>query len=166
MFFWFLGVAFVAVVLVFNSPALDYRMVMLGSVLPLTDYLWPRIWPMHTLLWPVGVMGVVMLVTQNRRLVRRRWLGLPIGMFMYLVLSGAWQLTEIFWWPGFGQHIDAESVPSLPSSSLALLMEAVGLGALAWGVVRFQLHEADDKARFLRTGQLRRDLIDGPENSC
>lgn len=166
MFFWFLGITFVAVVLVFNSPALDYRMVMLGSVLPLTDYLWPQIWPMHTLLWPVVVMGLVMVLTQNRRLVRRRWLGLPIGMFMYLVLSGAWQLTELFWWPGFGQGIDPDSVPSLPSAGLVLLMEAVGVGALVWAIVRFQLLVPEDKKRFLSSGQLRRDLIEGPEKSC
>ena len=42
MFFWFLGLSFVLVLVVFDSPLLDYRLVMVGSVLPWLDRLWAR----------------------------------------------------------------------------------------------------------------------------
>ena len=86
MFFWFIGLSFAAVLIVFSSPALDYRLVMLGAVLPVAEGFVGGPWILHTLLAPVVVMAVVMLLTQNRRLVRRQWLGLPIGLFMYCLL--------------------------------------------------------------------------------
>ena len=72
MFFWFAGVSIVFVWFVFRSPALDYRLVIAGSLLPVGEILLggPRI--LHTLIACVVVLGVVMLATQKRRLVRRR----------------------------------------------------------------------------------------------
>ena len=37
MFVWFAAASFLLVVLVFSSPALDYRLVMLGAVAPVGD---------------------------------------------------------------------------------------------------------------------------------
>ena len=46
----------------------------------------------------VALLAVVMVGTIGRpRLVRRRLLCLPIGMFCGLVLSGAWMETDLFW---------------------------------------------------------------------
>lgn len=98
MFFWYLGLSWVAVWSVFRSPALDYRLVMAGAVLPVGE-LPVGTGPLHTLLAPVVALLVVMLATQGKRLVRRRWLGLPIGMFVHLVLDGAVARPELFWWP-------------------------------------------------------------------
>ena len=80
MILWFAGVSFVFVWWVFRSPALDYRLVMLGSILPVGEVVLggPRL--MHTLLGPVALLLLIMLATQKRRLVRRRWIGIPIGM--------------------------------------------------------------------------------------
>src|ERR1041384_5697602 len=99
MVLWFLGVSVAFVFFVFRSPALDYRLVMLGSVLPVGEVVLggPRV--LHTLVAAVAALGVVMLATQKRRLVRRRWICLPIGMMMHLALDGIWARTEVFWWP-------------------------------------------------------------------
>ena len=44
---------------------------------------------------------------------RRRALGLSIGWFTGLVLSGAWAHKEVFWWPAFGA--DFGNVALLPA---------------------------------------------------
>ena len=72
MLLWYLGVSTAFVWNVFRSPALDYRLVMLGSVLPLLDVLLGGPAVLHTLLFTVVLMGVIMLATRERRLLRRR----------------------------------------------------------------------------------------------
>ena len=65
MFLWFIGVSFVFVWMVFRSPALDYRLVMLGSVLPLGEVVLggPRV--LHTLLAAVALLVLVVLATRG-----------------------------------------------------------------------------------------------------
>jgi hypothetical protein len=156
MFFWFIGVGVLLVVAVFQSPALDYRLVMVGSVVPLLDAVTGGPWLLHTLLASVAALVVVMLTTQRRRLVRRRWLAIPIGMFVHLVLDGAWANTDVFWWPVFGGSFGNESLPEVSRGALSLVMEVVGLVALAYAYKRYGLRDAHARDRFLRTGQLPR----------
>jgi hypothetical protein len=156
LFFWFVGVGWLLVVAVFQSPALDYRMVMVGTVVPLADAATGGPWVLHTLLGSVVVLAAVMLATQRRRLVRRRWLGLPIGMFMHLVLDGAWTNTDVFWWPAFGTSFGDARLPELDRGGLSLVMELVGLVALLYAWNRFDLRDPSARDRFLRTGQLPR----------
>lgn len=159
MFFWFIALSFVSVVLVFQSPALDYRMVMLGSVLPLLGVI-PGVPPvLHPLLAPVVVMTAVMLATRNRRLVRRRWLGIPIGMFMHLVLDGTWSVTELFWWPIFGTDLPDVALPTLGRGAVGVVMEVIGLGVLGWAWKRFGLDAPARRAVFLADGRLDRSLV-------
>src|SRR4029453_880210 len=87
---------------VFQSPGLDFRIVALGAVLPLLlDAPFGEQAYAHTLLSAVVALVLTMLCTAGRgnRLRRRRALGLPIGWFAGLVLSGAWAHKEVFWWP-------------------------------------------------------------------
>jgi len=156
MFFWFIGVGALLVVAVFQSPALDYRMVMLGSVVPLLDAVTGGPWVLHTLLAPVVVLVIVMVGTRHRRLVRRRWLGLPIGMFIHLVLDGAWTNTDVFWWPFFGASFPDDQLPEVARGAVSVLMELAGLGALVYGWRRYGLEDRAARNRFLRTGQLPR----------
>ncbi len=159
MLLWFAALGFVAVVLVFQSPALDYRMVILGSLLPLVDLV-PGIPPLlHTLLAPVVVMTVVMLATRQRRLVRRRWLGIPIGMFLHLVLDGTWSTTELFWWPVFGTELPDVALPTLGRGAVGIAMEVVGLVVGVWAWKRFGLDDPVRRGAFLREGRLDRDLV-------
>ena len=156
MFFWFVGVGWLLVVSVFQSPALDYRMVMLGSVVPLLDGITGGPWLLHTLLAAVAALAVVMVLTQRRRLVRRRWLGFPIGLFVHLVLDGAWANTDVFWWPAFGTSFGHDRLPEVDRGVLTLLMEVVGIAALVYGWRRYGLDDRGARDRFLRTGQLPR----------
>jgi hypothetical protein len=159
MFLWFAALGFVAVVIVFQSPALDYRMVILGSLLPLADLV-PGVPPLlHTLLAPVAVMTAVMLATRNRRLLRRRWLGIPIGMFVHLVLDGTWSTTELFWWPVFGADLPDVALPTLGRGGVGVVMELVGLAVAVWAYRRFGLDDPRRRQAFLRHGRLDRDLV-------
>jgi hypothetical protein len=97
-----------------------------------------------------------MLLTQRRRLARRRWLGIPIGMFVHLVLDGAWTNTDVFWWPFFGTSFGNVRMPELDRGALSVLMEIAGAGAIAYAVNRYGLRDAHARDRFLRTGQLPR----------
>ena len=166
MFFWYLGLSWVAVWSVFRSPALDYRLVMAGAVLPVGE-LPVGTGPLHTLLAPVVALLVVMLATQGKRLVRRRWLGLPIGMFVHLVLDGAVARPELFWWPLGGGGAFGKPLPELGAGIWLLVGELIGLGALLWAVGRFGLDDAQRRRVFLRTGQLDRKLTGAePESGC
>ena len=105
MFFWFAGLSFLIVAKVFVSPMIDYRLVVLGAVLPTVEMYIGGPWVLHSLASPVAVMSIVMIVFTGRRLRQRKWLGLPIGMFLYLVLDRAWTRTTMFWWPFSGINI-------------------------------------------------------------
>ncbi|HSL57402.1 MAG TPA: hypothetical protein VK866_06135 [Acidimicrobiales bacterium] len=160
MLLWFAGLGFVSVVLVFRSPALDYRMVVLGSVLPLVEALTGGPKVLHTLLGPVVVLTVVMLATRNRRLVRRRWLGLPIGLFVHLVLDASWADRDLFWWPAFGWSFPTTQLPELERGLGAIVvMELIGAAAIVWSWRRFGLDDPARRELFVRHGRLDRALV-------
>jgi len=164
MFFWFLGLSLAIVLVVFSSPGLDYRLVMVGAVLPVVEGFVGGPWVLHTLLAPVGVMTVVMLATQGRRLVRRQWLGLPIGLFMHLVLDGSWANAAVFWWPFLGIDALGGSVVNEFQRSLGViaLMELIGLGVLVSFGRRLDLL-GEGKELFMSKGQLLRSRLDQGE---
>ena len=159
MFFWFLALSFVLVALVFDSPALDYRMVMLGSILPMAELLAGGPWALHTLLAPLVVLVVVMAATRGRRLVRRRWLGLPIGLFLYLVLDGAWLRTELFWWPVLGARVNSGDLPDFKPLAALIALELIGLAVGAWAVHRYGLADRERLRLFCTQGRLDRSQM-------
>ena len=159
MFFWFLALSFVLVALVFDSPALDYRMVMLGSVLPMAELLAGGPWALHTLLAPLVALVVVMMATRGRRLARRRWLGLPIGLFLYLVLDGAWLRSELFWWPVLGARIDRGDLPEFKPLAVLIGLELIGLAVGAWAVYRYGLADRERLRLFCTQGRLDRSQM-------
>lgn len=161
MFFWFAGLAFAIVLVVFSSPALDFRLVMVGAVLPVVEVVIGEAWILHTLLGSVLALSIVMLATMGRRLARRRWLSLPIGLFMHLVLDGSWMTTALFWWPflGAGDVLGVEAVPEVDRSvGIIVVMELVGLAVLWWLVRRLELLGAG-RQKFMSSGQLQRDKL-------
>jgi hypothetical protein len=159
MFLWFAGLSIVAVWVVFRSPGVDYRYVVAGALLPLVELPFgePRL--LHSLTGAVAVLVLAMLVRPRQRLVQRRLVGVPIGMFMHLVLDGIWADTTAFWWPFAGRHWSDEPLPELSRGAWNILLELAGLVALAWCWRRFDLSDADRRRRFLRTGQVDRDLM-------
>ena len=160
MLIWFAVLSVVLTWAVFQSPAIDYRLVALGSVLPLVEVPFGA-GPLHSLLAPTLVLAVVMLATTNRRLVRRRWLGLPIGMYFHLVLDLAWTRTDTFWWPFLSRTFSPGSAPEVDRGPWSLVMEAVGIAVGVWAYRRFGLDDRRRRDLFVRTGQLDRVQMGG-----
>ncbi len=161
MLFWFAGSSFLAVWLVFRDPSFDHRLVMLGALAPdVVDAPWgaPRV--AHTFLAGVAVLTIVMLATRGRRLLRRRLLVVPIGMFLHLVFDGMWADTTTFWWPLGGLSFAGDRLPSLERGLLNVPLELAGLAVLIWAWRRFGLGDAARRSLFLRTGRLDRGLVD------
>lgn len=158
MFFWFLGPAFAGVAAVFNSPAIDYRLVMAGALLPLVEIGWGP-FVLHTLVFGVALMTAVMVVWRGRRLAQRRWLALPIGLFAHLVLDGTWADRDLFWWPLFGAAFGGDVPEAGRPLGLVVGLEVAGVAALAWAVHRYGLVDPARRSRFLRTGHLDRSLV-------
>ncbi len=159
MFLWFAGGAFVLVWVVFRSPAVDYRLVVLGALLPLVELPFgsPRV--LHSLTGAVALLGLAMLATPRRRLVQRRLVAIPIGVFLHLLLDGIWTDTRAFWWPFTGLEWSDARLPELSRGGFDVVLEIAGAGALWWCWTRFRLSEPARRERFLRTGQLDRDVV-------
>jgi len=164
---WFVGPAVAIVWMVFRSPMADHRFVALGALLPLAEALTggPRV--LHTLLGAVVALGLVMAVTRGRRLVRRRWLGIPIGLFLHLVLDGAFTRAELFWWPFLGLDLGEGGLPELDRPvGVILLLEVLGAAACWWCYRAFGLDDRRRRDQFVKTGQIDRALLPpGPERA-
>ena len=154
MLLWYAGVSVLIVFTVFRSVGVDYRLVAVGAVAPLVlDIPFGRPAFFHTLVFSVGLLAVVMLATIGRpRLVRRRWLCLPIGTFCALVLSGAWTDTALLMWPTLGWSFPAGSL--LPAWWVVVLEEIAGLVACWWLVGLCDLYLPGPRREFLDTGRL------------
>lgn len=154
MIIWFAVMSVVLVAVVFRSPAIDYRTVIIGALLPVVDAAvgGPRF--LHSVVGAGMVMVVVVLATRNRRILRRRLLGIPIGLMCHLVLDGSFTQVRAFWWPVSSQHFASGQVPELSHLGVSLVLEAVGLavGWWAWGL--FGLRDPARRQRFLQEGRL------------
>jgi hypothetical protein len=153
MFLWFVGTAIATVWFVFRDPRFDYRLLVVGSVLPLLDALFGGARVMHTLVFSLALLVAVMLLTVGRRPARRLWLGVAIGTLLHLVFDGAWTNTDVFWWPFTGASLPDGAL--LPAAGIVVLEELAGLAACAWIVYRFGLADRRRRDDFLRSGRLR-----------
>ena len=154
MFLWFLGTALVSVYFVFTDPRFDYRLLLVGSLVPdLIDVPFGQARWAHSLTVAVGALASVTLVTAGRKPIRRLLLGLPIGMMLHLTWDGAFAATKVFWWPFAGSWGESQ-VPSLERGWLNVAMEAAGAAMLWWAWRRFCLDDAVRRNRFLREGVL------------
>ncbi len=161
MLFWFVGASFLTIWLVFRDPGFDHRLVMVGALAPdVVDGPWgaPRF--AHTVLASVVVMTVVMFGTQGKRLLRRRLLALPIGMFLHLVFDAMWADTSTFWWPLAGLEFRGDQLPSIERGLFNIPLELAGIAVLIWAWKRFRLGENKRRSLFVKTGRLGRDLLD------
>ncbi len=155
MFFWYVGFSVFIVATVFRSVGIDYRLVALGALLPLLlDLPFGYRAYGYTLLFAVAMLAVVMVATIGRsRLLRRRLLCLPIGVFCGLVLSGAFTNAELFWWPFLGASFAHDSL--LPATWVVVVEEVVGL-FLCWVLIgQYDLYLPGPRRDFFRTGRLK-----------
>lgn len=157
MFLWFLAMSFASVLLVFDSVALDYRLIMVGSLVPWLDFLWGPPWPLHSIFFPVALMTAVMVLGWGRRLRQRRWLGLAIGVFAHLLLAATWTSRELFWWPFGGDTSSAR--PAVPSAVVAVALELAGLVVAAWLWHRLGLADRTRRSSLVQRGRVDRAAL-------
>lgn len=157
MFFWFVGTAVLTVWYVFRDPRFDYRLLVVGALLPQLDALFSwgaeMRW-MHSLTFSVALLVVVMIATTGRKPVRRLLLGLPIGTFLHLAFDGAWATTNAFWWPFGGWDFDDARLPEIQRGWWNLMLELIGIGIVAWIWRRERLADPARRREVLRTGRI------------
>lgn len=154
MFFWFIGTAIVSIGLVFRDPRFDYRLLIVGSVLPVADAAFGGARALHSVTVSVALLAALMIATSGRKPIRKMLLGLPIGMILHLVFDGAWNDTEVFWWPFFGWSFDDAPLPMVGRGWWSILLEALGVAICVWLWRRNELGTSDRRADFRRAGQL------------
>jgi hypothetical protein len=160
MFLWFVSFSVLGVFVVFRDPAIDYRLIALGAVLPdvVDAVVRHGVGPMHSVVVAVGMLTVVMGATVGRRTLRRRLLAIPIGVFAHLALDGSWTSTPVFWWPLAG-HDGRRPLPSLDRGvAVAVLLEVVGAVGLLYAYRRFRLDIPRNRSLLLTSGRIDRDL--------
>lgn len=156
MLLWFAGGAVVIVWAVFQDPAIDFRLVIVGALLPdVVDGPLGGARALHSLVTCAVLLLGVMVATRGRRRLRRQLLAVPIGALLHLVLDGMWTDPRVFWWPVLGWSFRGRSLPSLDHPvALIIAEELAGAAALVWCIVRFDLRGPERRATFLRTGRL------------
>lgn len=154
MFFWFIGTAIVAVGFVFRDPRFDYRLLIVGSVLPILDLIAGGPGPLHSITVSIALLAIVMVATAGRKPVRRMLLGLPIGMLLHLVFDAAWNDTQTFWWPFFGWDFGAGRLPIIERGWWSVALEIVGVGLCLRLVRTNDLRRPESRERFFHDGLL------------
>ncbi len=161
MVLWFVCLSIAGVFVIFRDAAMDYRMVALGALLadPVDLAVQGGIGPLHSVTVAVALLVVVMLATIGRRSLRRRLLGVVIGIFAHLVLDGAWLVTKAFWWPLAGK-VGAQRLPLVERGWMVLIaQELIGFILGVWLWRRFRLHTPARRALFFKTGRIDRRLV-------
>ncbi len=154
MFFWFIGTAIFAVGFVFRDPRFDYRLLIIGSVLPAVDGLFGGARALHSITVSIALLAVLMLATSGRKPIRKMLLGVPIGMFLHLVFDGAWNNTDVFWWPFTGISFGDDPFPITDRGLISVGLEAVGVALCVWLWRTNGLGTAERRREFLRNGVL------------
>lgn len=160
MILWFAVLAPVIVAEVFQSPMADYRMVALGALLPLSEIVFgePRL--LHTMVVAMGLMGIVMVTTPKRRLLRRRLLGVPIGLLLHLVLDATWTEGAVLWWPAFGFGFPQGGMAAFNRPiEVGVLLDVLALAVGYWAYRRYDLDDPVNRQLMLRTGRLNRTAL-------
>ncbi len=152
MFFWFIGCSVLIVAWVFASPAIDYRLVALGSVLPIIELVLGGPWLLHTLLAPVAVMTLVMIVLAGQTAAAApvagdtdRYVPLPRRS------TGRGPAPSCSGGPHSARRSTTPICPRGMLSAWSLLKEAIGLAALAFTVRRYGLADPAARRDLVRT---------------
>lgn len=118
-----------------------------------------RLWG-HTLVFSVVLLVAVIMLTRPASVVRRQWLGLPIGTLLHLVLDGMWSSPETGWWPLAGSSLLVMEPSTLGGLAIeritapaALFGEAAGLAYLTYRRL-IKAGDAATRRRILRTGTI------------
>ena len=143
-----------ATLLIFRSQGIDYRAVAFGSLIPfLIDLFNGELSYGHSFILPCVLLVIIMLATiKQKRLLRRRLLCFIIGMFFALVLEGTFRFSTIWFLPiksGAQEHIAL-----LPSLTVILIRDAIGLIA-TWIIFGLgELYKRENFTKFRKTGRI------------
>lgn len=138
MLLWFVGTSVAAVWFVFRDPQFNFRLVVVGALIPdIIDGIGGGAGPLHSVVTVIALLAVVMLITTGRRPVRKPLLAVIIGLFMHLVFDGAFANTSMFWWPLGGFATYEQALPSIDRGWINVGLELVGVGLILW--VRSQI---------------------------
>jgi inner membrane protein len=178
MLFWHLGVTCVVVFFALGARRIDYRVVMLGAILPdLIDKPLGRIFFEerfhtsrlfgHTLLFVTVLLLSIQIFLRGKT--ARRWFVLPIAALIHLVLDGMWSDPITLFWPLFSTTFPPDLVDNYwvevllrpLDHPLEMLGELVGLGILYYMYRAFGLQDRSRRREFFREGR----LFAGPERS-
>lgn len=155
MLFWLVGTAVLTVWFVFRDPLFDYRLLIMGSLLPaVVDALFGGARVLHSVTFSVTLLAAVMAITAGRKPIRKMLLGLPVGTMLYLVFSGAWTNAVVFWWPFFGFGFDDAPHPVADRGWWNVPLEVIGVGLCWWIVQHANLRSSSSRQMFRRTGRL------------
>lgn len=157
MLLWFIATAVASVWYVFKDPRFDYRLLIVGALLPdPIDAPFGGAGVAHSLTAAVALLLVVVLATSRQRPRRRLLLALPIGMLLHLVFDGAFANTEVFWWP-FSGTLGDDPLPVVARGWWNVPLELIGATLIWIGWQRAQLSEAAHRLEFKQTGLLHLD---------
>jgi hypothetical protein len=138
MLLWFVGTSVAAVWFVFRDPQFNFRLVVVGALIPdIIDGIGGGAGPLHSLISVVAIMVVAMLATIGRRVLRKKVLAVIIGLFLHLVFDGAFTNTSMFWWPLGGFATYEQALPSIDRGWINVGLELVGVVLIIW--VRSQI---------------------------
>jgi hypothetical protein len=156
---WFVGSVTVIVMLVFRDPRFDYRFLVVGALAPdVIDAVLGSIVDgalvMHSVSASILMLTVVMIATVGRRDTRRRWLAVPIGTFLHLVVDGAVDDARVFWWPLGGWSFGDARLPVVERGLWNIPLEVIGGLLVLWVWRRHGLVDAARRRSFRSTGQL------------
>jgi len=155
MFFWFIGTAVLSVWFVFRDPAFDFRSLVIGALLPdFIDAIWGGARGFHSVTASVAMLVVVMLATIGRRPIRKRLLAIQIGILLHLIYDGAFNNTQVFWWPFTGFSFSGDRLPVVDRGMLNIGFEIAGLLMCAFAWKKFRLGEPQRRQNFLKSGTL------------
>lgn len=170
MVLWHLGTAALIVYVTLGRRRIDYRYVLMGSVLPdavdgalgvlFFDGHAGR-WIAHSVLAVVVVTVVILVAFRAER--RQSLFGIGVGWLLHLVADGMWQAPQTFLWPAFGTAFaDSPREPyswdlfADPLSHVGTWGgELVGALILAWFWIAFRLGHEGRARLFLVDGYLR-----------
>lgn len=171
MLFWHLGLTSMLIFLTLGVRRIDYRVVLLGSILPdLIDKPVGRIFFEeefqasrlfgHTLLFVTVLLLCIQLFLRGRA--ARRWFILPIAALVHLALDAMWNHPVTLFWPFFSttfppdpvDHYWLEVLRNLVTNPWEVARELAGLGALVYLFMAFELRDRGRLREFLKEGKL------------
>ncbi|MGH2772228.1 MAG: metal-dependent hydrolase [Actinomycetota bacterium] len=168
MLFWHLGTTVAVVFFTLGRRSIDYRVVMLGGILPdLIDkpiglvfddrFATTRLYG-HTLLLTVSILLLVQLTLRGNR--ARTWFVLPIASALHLVFDAMWNFPITLFWPFFSTGFPASQTGWLDPLLHPLehwvkwLMEIAGIALLVYFAAAYRLFDRPRIKAFLKTGRL------------